>query len=84
MELAKIHTVRNRLQAVMMGASVLKEQLAKLEVAPERVRGDVLPAKDLATIDAAAERMGRELASWYKAIGASMAARGLDGKQSNV
>jgi hypothetical protein len=77
---ATIHSVRNRLQAVVMGASVIREQLAKLETAPDAVRAGVLPEKDLDTLDAAAERMGRELTSWYKAIGAGLAASGLPGK----
>jgi hypothetical protein len=79
-----IHRVRNHLQAVIMGASVLKEQLAKLEAAPDSVIGAVLPQIDLEALDGAAEKIGSELAKWYKAIGASMAARGLHEKPANT
>lgn len=42
---ATIHSVRNHLQSVVMGASVLKQQLVKLEAAPESIQSAALSEK---------------------------------------
>ncbi len=63
-----IQNVRTGLQAVTLGASILKEQLEILEADPDSMEVAGLSGKVLSALETEAQTMGRELAGWSRDI----------------
>jgi hypothetical protein len=77
---ATIHNLRNGLHTLITSASILQQQLAKLEAAPGSVRGAVLPEKIVDILNTKTQALGSELASYWKDIDSGLAAFGMQEK----
>ncbi len=77
---ATIHNLRNGLHTLITNASVLQQQLAKLDTVPSSVRGKVLPEKIIGILDTKTQALGRELASYWKNIDSCLSALGMQEK----
>jgi hypothetical protein len=74
---ATIHNLRNGLHTLITNASVLQQQLMKLDAAPSSVRGAVLPDKILGILNTKTQALGCELASSWKDIDSGLANLGM-------